>query len=137
MGAAIVELLLLVGALTTFRFVDAKTIEVPFGGATLLTTGYALCERGRPVIALATRAPTLEATLLHELAHAEDCLDDGAINGSLLPLGASLRYPSGHCVANRAEFYACWVTEQARPALEASAVASPPAHPTPAAPTDE
>ena len=119
MGAAIVELLLLVGAVTSFRFVSAPTLEVPFGGHTIATTGYALCENGRPSITLAASAPTIEATLLHELAHARDCLDDGEINGSLLPPGAALRRPSGHCVANLAEFYACWVTEQAqRPSSE-------------------
>ncbi|MCC6236892.1 MAG: hypothetical protein IT299_04875 [Dehalococcoidia bacterium] len=114
MGAAITELLLLVGALTSFRFVSGPTLEVPFGGNTIQTTGYALCENRRPSITLALSAPTIEVTLLHELAHARDCLDDGTINGSLLPAGATLRQPSGHCVANRAELYACWVTEQAQ-----------------------
>ncbi len=114
MGAAITELLLLVGALTSFRFVSAPTLEVPFGGYTIETTGYALCENRRPSITLAVSAATIEATLLHELAHARDCLDNGAIDGSLLPDGAALRWPSGHCLANRAELYACWVTEQAQ-----------------------
>ncbi len=114
MGAAITQLLILVGSLTTFRFVSGPTLEVPFGGYTIETTGYALCENRRPSITLASSAPSIEATVLHELAHAQDCLDDGEINGSLLPAGAALRYPSGHCVANRAEFYACWVTEQAQ-----------------------
>lgn len=123
MGAAITELLLLVGALTSFRFVSGSTLEVPFGGYTIATTGYALCENRRPSITLAVGAPTIEATLLHELAHARDCLDDGEINGSLLPAGAALLRPSGHCVANRAEFYACWVTEQAQSATSETVLA--------------
>lgn len=124
MGAAIIELLLLVGAATSFRFVSGPTLEVPFGGYTIATTGYALCEDRRPSITLASSAPTIEATLLHELAHARDCLDDGEINGSLLSPGATLRRPSGHCLANRAEFYACWVTEQAQLGTTEVALAS-------------
>jgi hypothetical protein len=127
-ATAIAELLLFLGTLISYRFVDASVIEVPYGGATLLTTGYALCENRRPTVALAVRAPTLEETLLHELAHARDCLDDGAINGSLLEDGTVLLRPSAHCLAARAEFYACWVTEQAgAPSEAAAAVVDPPA----------
>lgn len=114
MAVAVVELLVLVSTLTTFRFEDAAVVPVPFRGQILLTTGYTMCsEQGRPAITLATRAASLEPTLVHELAHARDCLDNGIVDGSLLPADAILRLPSAHCTANRAEFYACWVTEQA------------------------
>lgn len=114
MAAVVVELLALVSSLTTFRFVDAPLVSVPFQGALLETTGYTTCDRtGRPAITLAARADRLDATLVHELAHARDCLDNGSIDGSLLPSDAVLLRPISHCTANRAEFYACWVTEQA------------------------
>ena len=40
-------------------------------------------------------------------------MDDGEINGSLLDAEASLQNPIEHCTTNVAEYYACWVTEQA------------------------
>lgn len=114
MAATLVEFLALVASLTTFRFVDAPLVAVPFQGATLQTTGYSTCDgTGRPTITLAARADRLDATLVHELAHARDCLDNGLIDGSLLPADAVLERPISHCTANRAEMYACWVTEQA------------------------
>lgn len=123
MATALVELLVLVSTLTTFRFEDAALIPVPFRGQTLLTTGYTECnEQGRPSITLAARAATLESTLVHELAHARDCLDNGVVDGSLLPPAAVLLVPSAHCTANRAEFYACWVTEQAALTAKPSAL---------------
>lgn len=124
--AALVELLLLVGTLTTFRFEDAALLPVPFMGSTLLTTGYTTCSaNGRPTITLARRAATIEATLLHELAHARDCLDNGVVDGSLLASGAILERSPAHCHGNRAEYYACWVTEQAIATAIGSSGATP------------
>lgn len=112
MAALLVQLLVLVGASTSFRFLDAELVNVSFQGSILATGGYMTCEAGRPVITLAARAPELEATLAHELAHAADCLDDGVLNGSPLPTGASLARPTAHCLADAVEFYACWAVEQ-------------------------
>jgi hypothetical protein len=124
MGALVVQLLLLVGASTSLRFVDVDRVHVVFQGAILETGGYMTCEDGRPAILLAARAPDLEATLAHELAHAADCLDDGSLNGSLLPPDATLARPSAHCLADRVEFYACWAVEQGAP-VDAAVLAEP------------
>lgn len=125
--------MLLVGSLTSFRFVDGPLLEVPFMGAPLRTTGFTTCsELGRPTITLARGAPTIEATLVHELAHARDCLDNGVIDGSPLPVDGRLERPSAHCTVNRAEFYACWVTEQAGHASTSDAhLEAPVSTPTP------
>ena len=45
----------------------------------------------------------------------------------LLEEGAALLRPSAHCLASRAEFYACWVTERAAPPSETAAIVDPPA----------
>jgi hypothetical protein len=112
MGALVMQLFVLVASATAFRFVDAEHVSVPFQGYTLVTGGYMTCEAGRPEITLAARTPGFEVTLAHELAHAVDCLDDGEMNGSPLPADATLARPLTHCLANRAEFYACWTVEQ-------------------------
>jgi hypothetical protein len=125
MGALLSQLLLLVSMSTTFAFVDAERVHVPFQGALLATGGYMTCTEGYAEITLATRAPEIEATLAHELAHAADCLDDGALNGSPLPEGATLARPIAHCLADRVEFYACWVVEQG--SLPQAAVVGEPA----------
>jgi hypothetical protein len=133
MGALLAQLLLLVGMNASFTFVDAERVHVPFQGALLATGGYMTCTDGFSEITLATRAPEIEATLAHELAHAADCLDDGELNGSPLPEGATLRQPISHCLADRVEFYACWAVEQgvapSRVVVlgEAVAVSTPPA----------
>lgn len=109
----IAGLLLLVGSATTFHILPGAMLEVPPGGAHAgyRTTGYATCDAGRPSIHLAGGAASLPETLAHELAHAADCLDDGAFNGSPLPASAVLRSSHPHCLENAAERYACWVVE--------------------------
>jgi hypothetical protein len=121
----LLQLLLLVGAATSFRFVDADRVHVSFQGSVLATGGYMTCEAGRAELTLAARAPDVEATLAHELAHAADCIDDGELNGSPLPPGATLASPIAHCLANHAEFYACWVVEQGRGLSSAAVLADP------------
>ena len=107
------QLLMFVGMMTHFELADAETVTVPFRGFPLVTTGYTVCDARVPTITLARRARAIDATLVHELAHAQDCLDDGDINGSPLAPGAHLENAIEHCMVNLAEYYACWVTEQA------------------------
>ena len=125
MGALLLQLLLLVGGATNFRFVDVERVHVAFQGSILATGGYTTCEAGRAAVTLAARAPEIEETLAHELAHAADCLDDGELNGSPLPRGATLARPIAHCLADRIEFYACWAVEQGRGHASAAVLADP------------
>ena len=125
MAALLLQLLLLVGAGTSLRFVDAERVHVAFRGSILATGGYMTCDAGRAMVTLAARAPEIEETLAHELAHAADCIDDGVLNGSPLPPGATLARPIAHCLADRAEFYACWAVEQGRVTTGAAVLAGP------------
>ena len=125
MAALLLQLLLLVGAATSFRFVDADRLHVAFQGSLLATGGYMTCEAGRAQVTLAARAPGIQETLAHELAHAADCIDDGELNGSPLPRGATLASPMAHCLADRIEFYACWAVEQGRGHTGAAVLVDP------------
>lgn len=54
-------------------------------------------------------------TLVHELAHANDCLDDGILNGSPMPRpSARPAWISNYCWNSDIEWYACWVTHSGR-----------------------
>ena len=114
MAALLLQLLLLVGGATSIRFVDADRVHVAFQGSILATGGYMTCDARRAEVTVAARAPEIEETLAHELAHAVDCIDDRVLNGSPLPSGATLSRPIAHCLADRVEFYACWAVEQGR-----------------------
>ena len=83
------------------------------------------CDAGRARLTIATRGPEIEETLAHELAHAADCIDDGELNGSPLPPGATLVRPIAHCLADRSELYACWAVEQGRVPTHAAVLADP------------
>jgi hypothetical protein len=54
------------------------------------------------------------SVLVHELAHAYDCADDGEVNGSPMPADAVLRSVFASCRSIAAERYACWVVESGR-----------------------
>lgn len=113
MLALIAQLVLLVGVSTSFRLVDGASLPVLFQGRLVHTAAYTLCVEGRPEITVAREARDLETVVAHELAHALDCLDDGVINGSPLPVGAVLLDRNAHCTANPGEYYACWLVETA------------------------
>ena len=53
--------------------------------------------------------------LVHELAHAFDCLDDGELNGSP-GQRPELRpgWASDYCWSSAAEWYACWSVREGR-----------------------
>ncbi len=51
-------------------------------------------------------------TLVHELAHAYDCQDDGLFNGS--PLVDEYKESNRYCGKSRAEFYACQMGQRAK-----------------------
>ncbi len=61
-------------------------------------------------------SPTVSTgTLVHELAHAVDCLDNGVMDGS--PATRPSRRPawsSDYCWDSDAEWYACWVVHSGR-----------------------
>lgn len=65
---------------------------------------------GEPVLYVSPRADL--ATLVHELAHAHDCADDGELNAS--PIRGARpevrpEWASDYCWNTDAEWYACWV----------------------------
>ncbi len=65
---------------------------------------------GEPVLYVSPRADL--TTLVHELAHAHDCADDGELNASPIH-GARPEvrpsWASDYCWNTDAEWYACWV----------------------------
>lgn len=91
---------------TDVRFTDL------YGVAREAPAALACPDNGRPVLYLGPRVD-LE-TLVHELAHARDCVDDGALNAS--PIGgarpaARPDWASDYCWNADAEWYACWVVQ--------------------------
>jgi hypothetical protein len=81
---------------------------------------------GRPVLYL---SPTADLeTVLHEFAHAYDCIDDGVMNASPVGQARPARRPSwasDYCWDSDAEWYACWVVRAraVRPVLPAELAA--------------
>ena len=72
------------------------------------------CESGASVVWLSKQGAGLEV-VLHELAHAYDCADNGEIDGS--PGARPSARPAGisdYCWLSEAEWYACSVTETGR-----------------------
>ena len=66
--------------------------------------------------------------VVHELAHAYDCLDDGVLNGSPIERPAERpAWVSDYCWTSDVEWYACWVvnsgqiTEEPLPVIAAGA----------------
>ena len=65
-------------------------------------------------------------TLVHEMAHVWDCIDDGKMNAS--PIGGARpaqrpAWASDYCWGTDAEWYACWATHSR--SVDASPLASP------------
>jgi hypothetical protein len=103
--------------LSLWALVSAQVTVYPTRGPVPITDLYGShrgaeaatgCTRGRPTIWLASTASV--ETLVHETAHAYDCIDDGLINGSpgLRP-AARPAWASDYCWDADAEWYACSV----------------------------
>ena len=76
--------------------------------------GALSCAPGEPPQLWISADADLEV-LVHELAHAFDCLDDGELNGSLArrPAAAHHAWTTDYCWSSDAEWYACSVVRNA------------------------
>ena len=96
------------------RFIDLYGVEREAPGALACPSG------GAAQLWLSDDAG-LEV-VVHELAHAFDCVDDGELNGSPGPMrSARPEWVSDYCWSSEAELYACWVVHGGR------VIAAPPA----------
>ena len=116
--SGIVSLLLLAWTLTGVEVavhpVDGSVRFTDLYGSERTAMGALACERGRPPELWLSRSADL-ATVAHELAHALDCLDDGALNGSPRPQPhARPAWASDYCWSSPVEWYACAAVRDAQ-----------------------
>ena len=112
MVAVFIELMALVSAHTTIIYLDGPAVFTDVYGVQRAAEASLACTEGHPTLRIAPDA-TL-STLVHELAHAQDCLDDGMLNGS--PGTRPDTRPEGvqsYCWDSDAEWYACSVVRRA------------------------
>lgn len=103
--------------LSLWSLVSAHVTVHPLSGPVPITDLYGShrgaeaatdCAGGRPAIWLSSNASV--ETLVHETAHAYDCLDDGAMNNSpSLRPAVRPAWASDYCWTSDAEWYACAV----------------------------
>jgi hypothetical protein len=113
---------LVLGLLSLGATVDVETVAGPVRftdlyGSPREAVAASGCAEGESTIWISDQGASFEV-ILHELAHAYDCADNGAIDGS--PAGHTDQRPSwasDYCWNSPAERYACAVTEtgQLRP----------------------
>ncbi|MEZ4501536.1 MAG: hypothetical protein R3C39_02805 [Dehalococcoidia bacterium] len=101
----------LVGTQIDVRHVDgAVKFTDLYGNAREAEAALGCPSDGAPIMWLGTGV-RLE-TIVHELAHAYDCLDDGLMNASPINGARPATRPawvSDYCWDTDAEWYACWV----------------------------
>ncbi len=108
LAATVLTLLALIGPNIDFRdsgdgfyFVDG------YGNIRLEPTAVGCTTGGVAVIYSPSSGLTLDI-LVHELAHAWDCVDDGVMDGSPIDRPAERpAWASDYCWTLRAEFFAC------------------------------
>ena len=109
----LVWLWLLVSPQLTVQQLDGPVYFTDLYGSERVAEAALGCAEGRPQLWL---SPDYSAeTLAHELAHAYDCLDNGAMDGS--PAGRPAGRPAwapDYCWQNDAEWYACWSVREGR-----------------------
>ncbi len=89
---------------------ETPSLERRVGTQITISLGYVVCwPSGRSEVHLPRTASF--TTYLHELAHAYDCIDDGALNGSPLPPQSEFVGEHRQCTLNEAQRYACYVEE--------------------------
>lgn len=101
------------------------TIEVNHGGVLVIARAGERCERdaqGRPHAHITYNPDSLPIVddrnggLMHGLGHVWDCLDNGSLDGSIMPVGGGriVSHDVPWCWSSPAETAACWYAEQAR-----------------------
>jgi hypothetical protein len=103
----------LVGGHVVIHDVDGHVPITDLYGSARHAEGATGCEGGAPAIWISRQA-SLD-TLVHELAHAYDCLDNGALDGSPSKRPpARPAWASDYCWESDVEWYACAVVHYRR-----------------------
>jgi hypothetical protein len=103
----------LVGGQVTIHQQDGAVRFTDLYGSAREAEGATSCLEGRPVMWISAQASI--DTLVHELAHAYDCVDNGVMDAS--PTERPARRPvwvSDYCWADDIEWYACSVVQYRR-----------------------